>query len=120
MYANNELLFPPYVIPTLRTLRGEIWQELVDRVAAQPQDAPDSLAFSLMMMRLDGCLGCETDSYRAMRGCAACAHQVLRRFKGSDLELVRRYQKALDDVNAYLRARPSRQQEIVPLTAKAA
>lgn len=119
MYANNEILFPPYVIPTLRAIRGPAWAELVDRVVGSPEDAPESLAFSLMMIRLDGCLGCETDSYRAMRGCVACAHQVLRRFKGSDLELEGRYQKALDDVRAYLAAHPSGE-KVIPLTAKAA
>lgn len=119
MYANNELLFPPYVIPTLRSIRGPAWAELVDRMAGLPQDSPESLAFSLMMIRLDGCLGCETDSYRAMRGCIACAQQVLRRFKGSDLELERRYRKALEDVHAYLAAHPSGE-KVIPLTAKAA
>ena len=120
MYANNELLFPPYVIPTLRTLRGEIWQELVDRVAAQPQDAPESLAFSLMMMRLDGCLACETDSFRAMKGCAACALQVLHRYKGADTDLVQRFHKAVQDVEAYLAAHPLKETIEIVATAKAA
>jgi hypothetical protein len=119
VYADNELLFPPYVIPTLRNLRGDQWRDLVDRVAALPQDHPDSLAFSLMMMRLDGCLTCETDSFRAMRGCTACAQQVLRRHKGSEAELLKRYQKALQDVKAYLASRPGGAEEI-PLKAKAA
>jgi hypothetical protein len=54
-----------------------------------------------MMIRLNGCLSCETDSYRAMRGCAACAVQTLRRFKGSDRELTRAFQQALDDVRQH-------------------
>ncbi len=102
MYAENELLFPPDVIPELRHARGPVWAELVDRAASLPDDDPESLAFSLMMVRLAGCLSCETDSFRAMRGCAACARQVLHRYKGPDAELVKRYRKAEQDIRAYL------------------
>jgi len=55
-----------------------------------------------MMIRLDGCLSCETDSFRAMRGCLACAHQVLHRYKGPDTDLVKRYQRCHDEVRAHL------------------
>jgi hypothetical protein len=106
MYAENELLFPPYVIPRLARARGERWRALVERVTSLPPDDAEALAFSLMMIRLDGCLSCETDSYRAMRGCAACALQTLHRFKGSDQDLLERYRKALQDVQAYLAIHP--------------
>jgi hypothetical protein len=106
MYASNELLYPPHVTPRLRNARGEAWQELVDSVTCLPQDTPEQLAFSLMMIRLDGCLRCETDSYRAMRGCTACARQMLRRFKGSDQELIHRYDEAFEEVYAYLGEHP--------------
>ena len=106
MYAENELLFPPYVIPRLVRARGEPWRALVERVTTLPADDPETLAFSLMMIRLDGCLSCETDSYRAMRGCAACALQTLHRFKGTDQDLLQRYSKALQDVQVYLAAHP--------------
>ncbi len=102
MYTRNELMFPPYAIPALRDLRGEEWRQLVERVAALPPTHPDSLAFSLMMIRLDGCLACETDSYRAMRGCTLCAAQTIRRFKGSDSELLQAYKDAHRDVTAFL------------------
>lgn len=107
MYAENELMFPPYAIPKLREARGKPFQELVERVLDLPQDHPEALAFSLMMMRLDGCMTCETDSYRAMRGCVACALQTLRRFKGSDEDLLTRYQNALDDVEEYVAQNPT-------------
>jgi hypothetical protein len=102
MYADNELLFPPYVVPRLRNSRGEAWQKLVDGVALLPQDDPESLAFSLMMIHLNGCLRCETDSYRAMRGCTACARQSLRRYKEPDQDLMERYELALKEIQAYL------------------
>lgn len=102
MYTRNELMFPPYAIPALRDLRGEEWRQLVERVAGLPPTHPDSLAFSLMMIRLDGCLSCETDSYRAMRGCILCAQQTIRRYKGSDRELLQAYEEARCDVAAFL------------------
>ena len=102
MHAGSELLFPPYAIAPLRDLRGPEWQVLVKRVAALPETHPDSLSFSMMMMRLDGCLTCETDSYKAMRGCVQCALQTIRRFKESDADLTRLYGQAQGDVNTYL------------------
>jgi hypothetical protein len=119
MYAENELLFPPYVIPHLRDERGPEWRKLVDHVAQLPEDHPESLAFSLMMMRLDGCMACETDSYRAMKGCRACASQVLRRHKGPDSDLIQRYERSLRDIRAYLAANPLAvsEEEIIPARA---
>lgn len=102
MYTDNELLFPHYVIPTLRDLRGPEWSSLVDDVTARGECEAETLAFMLMMIRLNGCMACETDSYRAMRGCTACAHQTLRRYKGSDDELLKMYDTALQDVRAHL------------------
>lgn len=120
MYAANELLFPPGSIAMLRQVRGELFAALVERVISLPEDHPESLAFSLMMIRLDGCMACETDSYRAMRGCTPCARQTLRRFKGSDAELMARYEEALDDVRAYLESRPELIEIQIPLAARAA
>ena len=111
MHAGSELLFPPYAIAPLENLRGPEWQALVQRVAALPETDPDSLAFSLMMMRLDGCLTCETDSYKAMRGCVQCAIQTVRRFKESDDELLEFYEEAQADVNAYLKETAQRQKK---------
>lgn len=102
MYAKNELMFPHHVVPALRTLRGPEWQSLVERVLALPEGHEQSLAFGLMMIRLNGCLSCETDSYRAMRGCDACTIQTLRRYKGTDRDLLGLYQQALDEVRRYL------------------
>jgi hypothetical protein len=102
MYNNNELLFPAYVVPKLKELRGPEWRKLVERVAKLPEEHPESLAFSLMMIRLDGCINCETDSFKAMRGCALCAMQNVRRFKGSDRDLLRLYQHARQDIAEYL------------------
>jgi hypothetical protein len=102
MYVNTEILFPNYVIPVLRDLRGPEWRNLIDRVGSLPEDNPEVLAFVLMMLRINGCMECETDSYRAMRGCAMCATQTLHRYKGSDADLLKIYSKALVDIEAEL------------------
>jgi hypothetical protein len=102
MYQDNEILFPNYVIPMLRDMRGEEWRQLIDRIVELPEDDPDVIAFVLMMVRFNGCMECETDSYRAMRGCAMCATQTLHRYHGSDRELLKMYAKAQADVQAWL------------------
>jgi hypothetical protein len=106
MYTNNELMFPHYVIPSLRKLRGPKWQALVERVTSVSEFHEEALAFMLMMVRLNGCVACETDSYRAMRGCPACAHQTLRRYKGSDEELLVSFEQALADVRKFADSHP--------------
>ncbi len=106
LYTNNELLFPHHVIPSLKNLRGDQWQTLVERIIALPETHEETLAFMLMMIRINGCMACETDSYRAMRGCAACAHQTLRRFKGDDEELLEMYHSALDEIRDYAAHNP--------------
>lgn len=104
MYVNTEIMFPPSVIPALRNSGSSDWRGLVERVTRLDETDPESLAFSLMMIRLNGCLDCETDSFRAMRGCAACAQQTVRRYRSNDRELMRLYTAALRDVRAYLAA----------------
>src|SRR5215475_2815211 len=101
MYTNNEILFPYHVIPALRNLRGPQWRELVERVLTLPETHEETLALMLLVVRLDGCMICETDSYRAMRGCAGCAVQTLRRHKGDDEELIELFEQALDDVRNF-------------------
>lgn len=103
MYQNDaEMLFPPRVIPLLKHLRGPAWRELVTQVAQAPDGSANTVAFGLLMVRLNGCLSCHADSYRAMRGCTACAQQTVQRYKDSDEALVRLYQKAERDVTLYL------------------
>ena len=103
MYQNDaEVLFPPRVLRSLRHLRGVAWQQLVEHVMQQPESAPAMLAFSLLMIRLDGCLTCQADSFRAMRGCTACAQQAISRFKGSDEDLVQLWETAYSDIIRWL------------------
>ncbi len=100
--SDTEILFPARVIPQLGRLRGETWHELVERVAHLQEGHPDSLALSLLMIRLDGCLTCQCDSYKAMRGCTYCALTTLTRYKGKDAELLSLYERAREDVSSFL------------------
>jgi hypothetical protein len=106
MYPKAELLFPPRLVPVLRTLRGPEWAALVDRVVNLPETDPESLAFTLMMIRLDDCVKCHEGSFKYMRGCHLCATQTVMQFKGSDADLLEMYGKARRDVVAYLAGEP--------------
>lgn len=97
----TELLFPPHLIPDLRDLRGEEWRKLVERVSSLPETHDETLAFCLMMIRLNACLGCVSGSYRFMRGCELCAQQTIARYQGSDDELIALFEKAREDLGRY-------------------
>lgn len=97
----TELLFPPHLIPDLRDLRGEKWRDLVAYVACLPETHPDTLAFCLMMIRLNACLGCVSGSYRFMRGCELCAQQTIARYQGTDEELLDLFEQARQDLERY-------------------
>lgn len=113
MYQRDtEMLFPMRVAPALRGLRGLVWRRLVDRAAAAPEGSLDQLAFCLMMIRLASCLTCHTDSFRAMRGCTQCAGQVVRRFRGSDTELVVLFERARAEIAVHLQTGPRRQPSV--------
>lgn len=107
MYVTTEIMFPSSVIPSLRDACGSELRGLVDQVRHLDETSPESLAFSLMMIRLNGCLECETDSFRAMRGCAACALQSVRRYRTNDRELVQLYGAALGEVETFLAGQPA-------------
>ncbi len=102
MYPDSEILFPPRCISQLRDLRGPQWQAVIEQIVSLPHNHPEVLAFGLMMIKLGSCLTCDLDSYRASLGCCTCARRTVSGFKSDDVALLELYQKALDDVNAYL------------------
>jgi hypothetical protein len=112
MYPKADLLFPPRLIASLRNLRGPEWAALVDRVTKLPETDPESLAFTLMMVRLDGCVKCHEGSFKYMRGCQVCAVQMVMQFKGTDDDLLLLYQKARRDIDAYLAGYPVVEEEV--------
>ena len=82
MYPKSEILFPHRAIRPLGPERGADWQELVNQVASQRDGNEDTLAFSLMMIRLCDCLNCDQSSYKASLGCVTCAQRVVGAEKG--------------------------------------
>ena len=96
------LLFPSRVIAALGGLRGEAWQALVEHVLQQPAGSLPCIGFVLMMVRLSVCTTCHTDSFRALKGCTHCAIQAVRRYHGSDQELINLFDLACAEVETFL------------------
>ena len=103
MYPDSEILFPNRCIRQLAGLRGPEWDSLVEEIAALPEPHENSLAFSLMMIKLGSCLTCDLDSYRASLGCVTCAKRTVAGFKGSDALLRKRFEEARQEVRVYIK-----------------
>ncbi len=103
--SDTELLFPTRVVPSLADQRAEAWKALVERVSGPASTRLEQTAIVLMMVRLGGCVGCNADSFRAMKGCTACARQTIRRFRGGDQELVELYQQAYREIEQFIQKR---------------
>ena len=102
MYPRTEILFPHRSISALKGVREGQWQKLVERVAALPETHEDSLAFSLMMIKVCDCMNCDLGSYKASLGCSTCARRAISALKGSDRILIRHFKRAKREVLAYL------------------
>ncbi len=100
--SDTEVLFPSRVIPMLRSLHGEEWRQLVDHIRSAESSPAERYAFVLMMVRLCGCVGCNADSFRAMRGCTQCARQTVRRLRGTDREIIDQFHQVQREVEAYI------------------
>lgn len=103
VYFRAELLFPHESVPALLDAGDGQWQSLVKRVGDLPETHEDALAFSLMMIRLCGCLRCNPGSYKASLGCSACGKRIIGMNKESDESLMAHFQKAKTDLLHYLR-----------------
>jgi hypothetical protein len=99
---DTDLLFPPRVIPQLRDLRDPAWSQVVDHATEAGAKDPERLAFVLLMVRLSGCVNCQSDSYRAMQGCTLCASQAIKRFRGSEDDLAKQLAEARQEVECFL------------------
>lgn len=98
-----DLLFPSRAIESLRNLRGERWENLVSSLLELEPMHSDRIAFVLMMVRIGGCASCQSDSFRAMRGCMICSSTTIKRYKGSDQTLIDLYYEAKKDVIKYMK-----------------
>lgn len=103
VYFRAELLFPHDSVSALMDVGDGQWQSLVGRIADLPETDEDALAFSLMMIRLCGCLRCNPGSYKASLGCSACGRRMIGMNKETDESLMVHFHKAKDDLLRYLR-----------------
>jgi len=104
--SDTELFFPIRVIPSLGQVRGKEWEALVERVGAEGASELEQIAFTDLIVKLAGCTGCDADSFRAMRGCTQCARLVIKRYKGTDDDLLSQYEQCKVEVAEYLNKRP--------------
>jgi len=102
VYPKSEILFPHRSVQALKGLRGAKWQKLVENIANLPETHPDSLAFSLLMIRICECLNCDLGSYKASLGCTACAKRAISAVKESDAALLKRFEQARKEIEEYL------------------
>ena len=103
---DTEVIFPARIIPELATLRGKTWQSLLENICALEPLAPEPIALTLMMARMNNCHTCQADSFKGMRGCTHCATQTIQRFKGSDEELKSLFQQSLEEVRQFISDTP--------------
>ncbi len=101
----TEILFAPWAIRALKDARGPRWKKLVEEVAAQPETDPDSLAFQLVMIRLNSCLSCDVRKYAERGGCARCALTNLGFSKETEASLLSRFRAARKEIMQELKAR---------------
>jgi hypothetical protein len=98
-----DLLFPSRAIEPLRKLRGECWENLINNLIELDPMSLDRIAFVLFMVRISGCTTCQSDSFRAMRGCILCSNTTIKRYKGNDQYLIDLYNEAKNDVSKYMK-----------------
>jgi len=98
-----DLLFPSRAIELLCDIRGEIWRNFINSLIDLEPTSRDRIAFVLMMVRLGGCFSCQSDSFRAMRGCILCSNTTVKRYKGSDQSLIDLYNEAKNEVDNYMK-----------------
>lgn len=98
----TEILFPHWAVPNLVDLRREKWRDLAEHIANLPETHEDSLAFSLMMIRLCGCLNCNPGGYKASLGCAACSRRTVGMVKDPDSALVESWRRSREELKRYL------------------
>jgi len=103
--TDTELFFPMRVTPSLSQVRGKEWEALVERVCKPGASEIEKIAFSNLIIKLAGCQACDADSFRAMRGCTQCSRMIVKRYKGTDGELVELFDQCIKDVDEFVKKR---------------
>lgn len=102
MRRKEEWLFPLSVTPALQGARGDQWRELTEHITSLDEDHVDSLAFGLMMIQLCGCATCQPGCYKLSLGCGTCAYRTVANIKGTDSQVLRRFQNARSQVEQFI------------------
>jgi hypothetical protein len=97
-----DLLFPPGLIPAIVEARGKFWREKIIMDLAGKSSLISETALILTMARLVNCAACHANSYRASQGCAYCSNQALRRYQGTDDDLLELYKTTIIEVQEFL------------------
>ena len=105
MRRKEEWLFPLSVTPSLQNARGDQWRELTDYVSSLDEEHIDSLAFGLMMVQLCGCATCQPGCYKLSLGCTTCAYRTVANIKGTDSQVLRRFQMARGQVEQFIQTK---------------
>lgn len=113
MNVNNELFFPPELIPKLADLRDGDWRKFVEKIAMIPETHADTLAFMMLIVQLGGCLSCGPGSFRHMKGCLSCSRQAIGSFKGSHAELMAMFEEAREEVVRFLASSDNKKKECI-------
>ncbi len=100
--SSVDLLFPSRAIEPLRKLRGVRWESLINTLVELQPTSMERIAFVLLMVRISGCTTCQSDSFRAMRGCVLCSTNTIKRYKGDDQNLIELYDEAKKEITRYL------------------
>jgi hypothetical protein len=101
---DTELIFPLRILPKLKDLRGEIWGKIIIELL-ETKDLVNQVGMIVLMIKVAGCITCNADSYRAIRGCTLCSQQAIKRYKGTDKELIQIYSKSCVKVKKFIEKR---------------
>jgi len=102
---DTEIIFPLRVLPLIADTHDANWKALVASVCARDADALQKMGLVLTLARLAGCASCNSDSFRAMRGCTLCAQQTMRRQHISGNELRHLFDQNCIEVQKYISSR---------------
>jgi hypothetical protein len=106
MFNSNELFFPFSIISHLKTAYDDEWYRLVKTLEQLPESHPDVLAFILMMSKINGCVTCDTDRFRALKGCLACSFQTLRRMKDGREKIMLLLEESRTEIATFMEQNP--------------
>ncbi len=99
---DTEYIFPASLASQLSDIREEKWKQLIQTITGNGVSDVDQISLIYLIARISGCSTCNSDAFRAMKGCLVCAKNAIKRFRGTDAELVAQFEQARNEVTEYL------------------